>query len=207
MHGVSHLSPDDLPPAPPPTHHGVRQLIGQHPLAYQSRHASMESIGYNMTVNMEQLGNLAPPPAPPTQPHFSRPLTSPPQPPRPQKQPLTSSASSMIDLSQSQIRLSPLERTTSHISLNMYGPRPVMEAAPSDGGRSSSNSQLSRHMSQVAARSTPGGQGAARPRMTRSQSHLGGGQQQPLPRRPGSGDLGGVTGSTEHLDRYNRKWY
>ena len=190
-----------MPPPPPPTHHGVRQLIGQHPLAYQSRHASMESIGYNMTGGMEQLG--PPPPAPPVS--MPPPLrATPPGPPRPAK-PLSSSASSMIDLSQSQIRLSPLERTTSHISLNMYGPRPVMEAAPSDGGRSSSNSQLSRHMSQVAARSTPGGQGAARPRMTRSQSHLGGGQQQPLPRRPGSGDLGGVTGSTEHLDRYNRK--
>ena len=171
----------------------------------------MESIGYNMTGNMEQLGSLAPPPAPPTQPHFSRPLTSPPQPPRPQKQPLTSSASSMIDLSQSQIRLSPLERTTSHISLNMYGPRPV-EAAPSDGGQSSGHSQLSRHMSQVAARSTPGSQGGARPKMTRSQSHisagsashLSGGQQQPLTRRPGSGDplnLGQMTGS-EHLDRF-----
>ena len=214
MHGVSHLSPDDLPPAPPPTHHGVRQLIGQHPLAYQSRHASMESIGYNMTGNMEQLGNLAPPPAPPTQPQLSsalhRPVTSPPQPPRPQRL-LTSSASSMIDLSQSQIRLSPLERTTSHISLNMYGPRPV-EAAPSDGGQSSGHSQLSRHMSQAAARSTPGSQGGARPKMTRSQSHisagsashLSGGQQQPLTRRPGSGDplnLGQMPGS-EHLDRF-----
>ena len=62
MHGVSHLSPDDMPPPPPPTHHGVRQLISQHPLAYQSRHASMESIGYQMTDNMDL---LTPPPIPP----------------------------------------------------------------------------------------------------------------------------------------------
>ena len=43
------LQPDDTDTRPPPPTHNLSSLITQHPLAYQSRHASMESIGYNLT--------------------------------------------------------------------------------------------------------------------------------------------------------------
>ena len=186
MHGVSHQSPDDMPPPPPPMHHGVRQLIGQHPLAYTSRHASMESIGYNMTQNMELVHGQ-------TNSSVSRP------PPPPVK--ANSSASSLIDLSQSQIRLSPLERTTSHISLNMMAPRQTQGSA-AGSHVSQTGSQLSRHVSHM-ARSSPV---SVKPKMTRSQSHLSSGSglshghshgqrlQDPL-------NLGHVNGA-EHLDRF-----
>ena len=52
--GLSHLSPDDLEEAHPPTHHGIRHAIWQHPLArwdhnaeIMFRHSSMESIIWN----------------------------------------------------------------------------------------------------------------------------------------------------------------
>ena len=247
MHGVSHLQvrmmivmimmmmmmmqPDDTDTRAPPPTHNLTSLITQHPLAYQSRHASMESIGYNLTrspgggqqeVKRSPGGHqpgralsrgsslLQLPPA--------RPTVSPPQPPRqppaPSKQLSASSASSMIDLSQAQIRLSPLERTTSHISLNMHGPRTspdtAAEAAARRGSAASSQltSQLSRNQSQLQlARSSPASQltsAGSRPKMTRSQSHLssvrrpasGGGQGDPL-------QLGGAeAGGSEHLDRF-----
>ena len=110
-----------------------------------------------------------------------------PQPPlsqTPHHNKTSSSASSLIDLSQSQIRLSPLERTTSHISLN-YGPK-------QEESRRLSPDKMSR--------STPGG--GARPKMTRSQSHISTGSGHLRPVTVGSDPLNlGHMSGTEHLDR------
>ena len=122
MHGISHVSPGEETAGPAPMHHGVRQMISQHPLAYQSRHASMDSIGQESQSSHNK-----------------------------------SSASSMIDLSQSQIRLSPLQRANSQISLNLRA------------ASTSSSTGLWRQQSQVAARPPSI---SSRSRMTRSQSHL-----------------------------------
>ena len=96
MHGISHVAPGEDRVGPVPVHHGVRHLISHHPLAYQSRHTSLESIGQD----------------------GASPLTT----------PRHSSASSMIDLSQSQIRLSPLQRASSQISLTIRGQREGSES-------------------------------------------------------------------------------
>ena len=127
MHGISHVGPGEetAGQAPPPTHHGVRQLILQHPLAQQSRHASMDSIGQESQ----------------------------------QSQSKSSSASSMIDLSQSQIRLSPLQRANSQISLNLRA-------------ASTSSSGLWRQQSQQSQAASRPASSSSRARMTRSQSHL-----------------------------------
>ena len=213
MHGVSHQSPDDMPPPPPPTHHGVRHLISQHPLAYQSRHASMESIGYNMTREHDLVsggetvvssrvsplsgrGHTSSMISIPGQHTRISPVTRPTPPPPAPPTKTHSSASSLIDLSQSQIRLSPLERTTSHISLNICAPKPAVSPGHV--------SQLSRHVSHV-ARSSP--VTSVKPKMSRSQSHLStghsssGGQQRPLSVSQDPLNLGHMPGS-EHLDRF-----
>ena len=163
MHGISHVVPREDRQGPAPVHHGVRHLISQHPLAYQSRHASMETIGQDSPT----------------------PMTSSRQ----------SSASSMIDLSQSQIRLSPLQRATSHISLNITASssgESVQKSVQRSDQRSdqrttqrpaqrSASSGLWRHQSQSQ------GLTGSRSRMTRSQSHLTGRDSE---------------GSSLHLDRF-----
>ena len=261
MHGISHLSPDDLQAAPPPMHHGIRHLIGQHPLARWdhdseriSRHGSMESI--IQTLESERRSGLSPPdrlrpsthssmlsvgPVSPSRhtnnPHSptrqSNPPISParnphPRPPSPMRhaKPAPSSASSLLDLShsQSQIHLSPLERASSQISLNIYGPRseetlldqarrisvgsnllvPSLQQRspdPRPSPKPSPMSQLSRHHSQMTPQSSKPG-----PRMARSQSHISTGRDSfsHISERQGKkGDplnLGAM--GTEHLDRF-----
>lgn len=272
MHGISHLSPDDLQAAPPPTHHGIRHLIGQHPLARWdhdseriSRHGSMESIIQNLESerrsgispmdrfnphsgrpshhsSMLSMGPVSPSrhtnhnsnsPTRHSNPPLSRqsapisparnPQMRPPSPMRHIKPP-PSSASSYLDLSQSQIHLSPLERASSQISLNIYGPRseetlldqarrisvgsnllvPSLQARspdPRPSPKPSPMSQLSRHHSQMTPQSNKPG-----PRMARSQSHISTGRDSfsHISERQGKkGDplnLGAM--GTEHLDRF-----
>ena len=98
MHGISHLGPEDVTAAPPPTHHGIRAAIGAHPLAakwrdepvVESGGGSMESI--IKTLEEERRG---------AQTKVAKPVRPPSKPP--------SSASSLLDLSQPHIRLSPLQ--------------------------------------------------------------------------------------------------
>ena len=115
MHGISHLGPEDVTAAPPPTHHGIRAAIGAHPLAAKwrdepapgSRAASMESIIRGLEeerrgVHLQQLQAKA-----------AKPLRPPSKPP--------SSASSLLDLSQPHIRLSPLQVTSLFFHSNSVG--------------------------------------------------------------------------------------
>ena len=100
MHGISHLGPEDVTAAPPPTHHGIRAAIGAHPLAAKwreepptpgSRGGSMESI--IRSLEEERRGVQ--------QAKAAKPIRPPSKPP--------SSSSSLLDLSQPHIRLSPLQ--------------------------------------------------------------------------------------------------
>ena len=102
-----------------------------------------------------------------------------------------SSASSMIDLSQAQIRLSPLERTTSHLSLHMH---PPSSQQPDTAASSQLSSQLQLARSSPASQLTGGG---SRPKMTRSQSHL----SSVRPRGPAS-DWGEAGGGGGTMDRF-----
>jgi hypothetical protein len=158
MHGISHLGPEDVTAAPPPMHHGVRAAIGAHPLAARwregqaqgtvaSRAGSMESIIRGLEE--ERRGAPRPPAA--------RPLRPPSKPP--------SAASSLLDLSQPHIRLSPLQRASSHISLTLHdkrgeslleqarrisvGEAPALPSRTSPAGSRPSPGQLPRNQSQV----------------------------------------------------------
>ena len=101
MHGISHLGPEDVTAAPPPTHHGIRAAIGAHPLAAKwreepgpggSRGGSMESIIRGLEEERRGVHLQA---------KAAKPIRPPSKPP--------SSASSLLDLSQPHIRLSPLQ--------------------------------------------------------------------------------------------------
>ena len=160
MHGISHLGPDDAMAAPPPTH-GLRAALGAHPLTgrwrqEQGRAGSMESI----IRTLEEERRNGPPPV-------TKPLRPPSKPP--------SNSSSLLDLSQPHIRLSPLQRASSHISLSHHERREetlleqarrisVGEAVPALPARTSPptrpspspHSGLSRHQSQASpGRSAP----------------------------------------------------
>ena len=99
MHGISHLGPEDVTAAPPPTHHGIRAAIGAHPLAAKwreeptpgSRGGSMESIIRSLEEERRGVQQVK----------AAKPIRPPSKPP--------SSASSLLDLSQPHIRLSPLQ--------------------------------------------------------------------------------------------------
>ena len=104
MHGISHLGPEDVTAAPPPTHHGIRAAIGAHPLAAKwreepapsgSRGGSMESIIRGLEEERRGVQAKA-----------AKPIRPPSKPP--------SSASSLLDLSQPHIRLSPLQVKSLH---------------------------------------------------------------------------------------------
>jgi len=165
----------------------------------------------------QPLSRQSAPKSPARNPHLR-----PPSPMRHIKPP--SSSSSYLDLSQSQIHLSPLERASSQISLNIYGPRsdetlldqarrisigsnllvpslPAKTPDPRPSPKPSSISQLSRHHSQMTPQSSKPG-----PRMSRSQSHISTGRDsfshisERQSKKSDPLNLG-VIGS-EHLDRF-----
>jgi hypothetical protein len=182
MHGISHISPDDDSlgrAAPPPTHHGLKYAISNHPLArwnandtpphsvYNhsppviSRHDSIESLRHRQDDSMHRLSHHSsmfslansdsiPPPSPPRK-AGSAPPGHPVPVPREtlrRKKPYNS----LADLSSTQqqqnlhgavsqpIRLSPLDRSSSQLSL-LYGTSSINSAGNNRNGHATAHNQ------------------------------------------------------------------
>ena len=200
MHGISHIAPDDSNSAPPPTHgQGIHHAISTHPLArwreepsppsshhtnlspLLSRHDSIESLDQSRFDTLSRLSHhssmfsLASP-APYRTPSSHSQLTifgsqDPSKPQLPLRQSKPSSATSMMDLEAKPFHLSPLDRSSSQLSL-IYGAR--QEGSMLDQARRISSgasatpsppSRLARHHSQLSPAPFAG-------RMQRTQSHL-----------------------------------
>ena len=200
MHGISHIAPDDSNSAPPPTHgQGIRHAISTHPLArwrevpsppssqntrlspLLTRHDSIESLDQSRFDTLSRLSHhssmfslSSPAPyRPPLSPKHTTGFGSPDpsKPLLPLRQSNPGSASSMVDLGAKPFHLSPLDRSSSQLSL-LYGTRQeesmLEQARRISSGASSTPSppsRISRHHSQLSPASFSG-------RMQRTQSHL-----------------------------------
>ena len=209
------LAPDDLSAAPPPTHgikHAIashplaaqaRWRNGDHPghgqrrLNYSpilSRHDSIESLDQARSDYSTRLSHHSsmfslaspvlsrPPPSPPRKAGSPGQIPA----PSPMRHTKPSVTSSLLDLSSNPpIRLSPLDRSSSQLSL-LYGARQeetLLEQARrislgSHVPTPSPPTKVARHHSQVSPGAKPGPQVPVAAKMTRSQSHINGGREQ-----------------------------